>query len=187
MTWWNPILQDILSTLLTPCTINLIQAWSINPRWLCRVQDNSNEYFHILRTQEQRETGKLVLLCYYVDARAFCSIDRIRQLSCVYACCGRSQLLKWEKKIRPQVNIHVYMLLFLELACLVFPTRKKKNDILMSAGFLWEDSCHAVSFEQWSCEARLFGNDQNVNVNCSNPPPARPVPSRPPPPQHKHN
>lgn len=38
------------------------------------------------------------------------------------------------------------MLLFLKLACLVFPTKKK--DILMSAGFLWEDSCHAVSFEQ---------------------------------------
>lgn len=79
MTCWNSFLCDILSTLLTPCTINLIQARSINPRWLCCVQDNSNEYFHLLRTQEQQETGKLVLL-YYVDATAFCSIDRIQQL-----------------------------------------------------------------------------------------------------------
>lgn len=79
MTWWNPFLWDILSTLLTPCTINLIQARSVNPRWLCCVQDNSNEYFHLLRTQEQQEMRKLVLL-YYVDACSFCSIGRIQQL-----------------------------------------------------------------------------------------------------------
>lgn len=85
MTWWNPLLWDILSTLLTPCTINLIQARRINPGWLCCFQDNSTEYFHLLRTQEQQETGKLVLL-YYVDAGTFCSINRIQHLRCVCVC-----------------------------------------------------------------------------------------------------
>lgn len=85
MTWWNLLLCDILSTLRTPCTINLIQARSINPRWLCCAQDNSNEYFHLLRAQEQQERGKLVLL-YYVDAGTFCSINEILHLRCVCVC-----------------------------------------------------------------------------------------------------
>lgn len=32
------------------------------------------------------------------------------------------------------------------------------------AGVLSMGCCHTVSLEQRSCEARLFGNDQNVNV-----------------------
>lgn len=122
MTWWNPILQDILSIPLTPCTINLIQAWSINPRWLCCAQDNSTEYFHILRTQEQRETGKLVLLYYYVDACAFCSIDRIQQLRCVYVCRGRSQLLKPKEN---KATSKYPCFCFLKSVCLVFPHKKR--------------------------------------------------------------
>lgn len=91
--WWhggNPSLWDILSTLLTPCTINLIQARSVNPRWLCRVRDNGDEYFHLLGTQEQQETGKLVLL-YYVDAGRFLqhrqdSPVEVCVCVCVYGC-----------------------------------------------------------------------------------------------------
>ncbi len=62
-----------------------------------------------------------------------------------------------------------------------------KNDyILTMAGVLSMDCCHTVSLEQWSCEARLFGNDQNVNVIVANPPTHHPSsPSFPP--EHKHN
>lgn len=46
----------------------------------------------------------------------------------------------------------------------------QKYYILMRAGVLSVDCCGIVSLEQQSCEARLFGNDQNVNVIVANPP-----------------
>ena len=85
MTRWNPFLWDILSTLHSPCTINLIQAGSINPGWLCCVHEESDEHVHLRGSQEQWGNGKLVLL-YYADVGAFRRIIKIQWSVCVSRC-----------------------------------------------------------------------------------------------------
>lgn len=74
--WWQGEIHfcEILSRLLALCTINLIQAGSINPGWLFRVQEESNEHFHLLWTLEQQERRKLYFLLYYAEVETFCRI-----------------------------------------------------------------------------------------------------------------
>lgn len=99
-------------------------------------------------------------ISFVVLCRCWCILQHRRESAVMVCVLWGSRLLKWKKERKKDTTTFLCLLFF----------SPKNYYILTMAGVPSMACCQTVSLEQWSCEARRFANDQNVNVIVEDPP-----------------